>query len=121
MAATLGVCCGSFAMADPPPDHGRHHEHRRAAGTAPPQLLPFSEVPRSHALVAGTIVGVNYGAASILVNTPHGPVPVAVTPTTSIIRGSAAGSLSDLARGSRVTVDVTDMGGRLIAEIIRIR
>ncbi len=113
MAATLAVGCGALAVADP----GHHHGHKTPA-TAPPGSYG---VPRSHALVTGVIVGVDYGSANILVGTPHGLVPVAVTPTTSIIRGSSVASLPDLARGTRVSVDVTDMGGRLIAQIIRIR
>ena len=77
--------------------------------------------PHSHAVVSGVIAGVDYGAAVILVATPHGVVPVAVTPTTSIIRGSSYASLADLGRGARVSADVSEIDGRLIAQIIRIR
>jgi Cu/Ag efflux protein CusF len=72
-------------------------------------------------VLSGTIVGVDYGSASILVGTQRGVVPVAVTPTTSIFRGSGFASFSDLGRGARVEVDFTQIDGRLVAQIIRIR
>ena len=123
LAASLGVCGGSFALADPPASHGHGHGH--GPGGQPQEQSDQSDqspgAPRFHAVVAGTVVGVDYGSANILVGTPHGLVPVAVTPTTSIIHGSHAASLSDLGKGARVSIDVTDVGGRLIAQIIRIR
>lgn len=111
LAAVFAAAGGAFAFADPPPwAHG--HGHGREAAPA------F----RSHGAIAGTIVGVDYGDASILVGTPHGVVPVAVTPTTSIFRGSRFASFSDLDRGARVEVDFTQgPSGRLVAQIIRIR
>ena len=113
-AALAGGGC-TFALADPPPwSHGHGHSQEADGG-------PGDEGgPRPHAVVAGTVVGVDYGNASILVATPHGPVPVAVTPTTIIIHGGTYASLANLGRGSHVTVDVIDVGGRLIAQIIHI-
>lgn len=113
LAAALLAASGSMALADPPPwahGHGHVRENGESGGS-----------PRSHATVTGTIVGIDYGSASILVDTPRGMVPVAVTPTTSIFRGSSFASFSDLGRGARVSVDVTEIDGRLIAQIIRIR
>ncbi|HZT14038.1 MAG TPA: hypothetical protein VFA29_14660 [Candidatus Baltobacteraceae bacterium] len=77
--------------------------------------------PKAHAVVSGTVIGVDYGAANIVVGTPHGAVPIAVTPTTSIIHGATYASLADLGRGSRVIVHVVQFGRRLIAQIIHIR
>jgi hypothetical protein len=79
------------------------------------------EAPHSHGMVSGRILAVDYGDAAIVVATPRGPVPVAVTPSTSIFRGGGYASLADLSRGARVDIDVTDVGGRLIAQVIRIR
>jgi hypothetical protein len=109
LAAVLAAAGGAFALADPPP---WSHGHGHATELAPPG--------RSHGVVNGTIVGVDYGMASILIATPRGVVPVAVTPTTSIFRGPGFASFADLGRGARVTVDVSEVGGRLIAQIIRI-
>ena len=125
LAAVLATACGAFAFADPPPwANGHHHGHRNegpppASGFRSAGILPFS-APRGHGNLSGKVVGVDYGAASILVDTPHGLVPVAVTPTTSIIRGSTNASLADLGRGAHVSVDVTQVGGQLTAQIIRI-
>lgn len=121
LAAALGVAgTPVFALADPPPwAHGGQHGRGRAQ-----QQDPGGEQqgnPKSHATVTGTIAGIDYGSASILVETSRGMVPVAVTPTTSIFHGSTFASFSDLGRGARVSVDVTEIDGRLIAQIIRIR
>jgi len=109
LAAVLVAAGGSFALADPPPwAHGHGHG-------------PAAPGPEAHGVLTGRIAGVDYGSASILIATPRGLVPVAVTPTTSIFRGSGFASFSDLGRGARVRVDFSAIGGRLVAQIIRIR
>lgn len=116
LAAIFAASGTVLAVADPPPwahgghGHGHSHEKRFVEDGGP-----------SHGVLAGTIVGVDYGSASIIVGTSRGVVPVTVTPTTSIFRGSRYASLSDLGRGTRVEVDFTQADGRLIAQIIRIR
>lgn len=116
LAAALLAAGTAVAFADPPPwAHGRSHGHGRfAVETAPP-------VPGAHGVISGTIAGVDYSNASILIATPNGLVPVAVTPTTSIFRGTGFASFADLARGARVSIDFSEIGGRLVAQIIRIR
>jgi hypothetical protein len=108
-AAALVAAGAGLALADPPP---WAHGHGHAASVAP--------VPAGHGNISGTIAGVDYGTASILIATPRGVVPVAVTPTTSIFRGSAFASFADLGRGAHVSVDFSEIGGRLVAQIIRI-
>ncbi len=111
LAAVLVAAGGSFALADPPPwSHGHGHDHG-----------PAAPGPEAHGVLTGRIAGVDYGSASILIATSRGLVPVAVTPTTSIFRGSGFASFSDLGRGARVRVDFSAIGGRLVAQIIRIR
>jgi hypothetical protein len=113
-AAALLAAGGSFALADPPPwAHGHGHGRGLAQGVVP--------IPPRHGSISGTIVGVDYGSASIMVATPGGAVPIAVTPTTSIFRGSGFASFTDLTRGARIIVDFSELGGRLVAQIIRIR
>jgi hypothetical protein len=120
LAAALGVAgTSAFALADPPPwAHGQGHGHSRNRQDSGGDQQGN---PKSHATVTGTIAGIDYGSASILIDTPRGMVPIAVTPTTSIFHGSTFASFSDLGRGARVSVDVTEIDGRLIAQIIRIR
>lgn len=116
LAAVIAAASGAFALADPPPwAHGRGHGHDGGYAGEGSSRAP------SHGVLSGTIVGVDYGSASILVGTQRGVVPVAVTPTTSIFRGSGFASFSDLGRGARVEVDFTQVDGRLVAQIIRIR
>jgi hypothetical protein len=112
LAAVLAAAGGSFALADPPPWAHGHHGHGSDVG---------APVPAEHGVLTGTIAGVDYLSASILIATPRGLVPVAVTPTTSIFRGSGFASFSDLGRGAHVRVDFSNIGGRLVAQIIRIR
>ena len=115
LAAAFLAAAGCFALADPPPwSHGHGHHGRGEAEAAAPAA-------GAHGVISGTIAGVDYGAASIIIATSHGLVPVAVTPTTSIFRGSGFASFADLARGARVSVDFSEIGGRLVAQIIRIR
>lgn len=107
LAAALGAGGTGFALADPPP---WAHGLPLVGGSA-----------RSHALVSGRVVGIDFATNSILVETQHGNVPIAVTPSTSIFRGQSFASFAELGRGSRVDVDVSEIDGRLVAQIIRIR
>ncbi len=112
LAAVLLAAGAGFALADGQQGDDEDHDQGHKTELAP-QV-------RSHGVINGTIVGVDYGMASLLIATPHGVVPVAVTPTTSIFRGPGFASFADLGRGARVTIDVSDVDGRLIAQIIRI-
>jgi len=108
--ATLAAVFGTAGVAcafDPPPwAHGQ----------------PFVDAAaRSHAVVSGRVVGIDFATASILVETPHGRVPIAVTPSTNIYRGGGFVSFAEIGRGSHVDVDVSEIAGRLVAQIIRIR
>jgi hypothetical protein len=107
LAAVLGTAGAAFAFDDPPPwAHGQ----------------PFVDAAaRSHAVVSGRVVGIDFATASILVETSHGRVPIAVTPSTNIFRGEDFVSFAEIGRGSRVDVDVSEIAGRLVAQIIRIR
>jgi hypothetical protein len=107
LAAALGAAGTGVALADPPP---WAHGLPLVGGSA-----------RSHATVSGRVVGVDFATNSILVETSHGRVPIAVTPSTSIFRGESFASFTELERGSRVDVDVSEIDGRLVAQIIRIR
>jgi|SRR5690348_1640916 hypothetical protein len=114
LAAVLLAAGGSFALADPPSwAHGHGHGRGPSPAAAPAE--------GAHGVLSGTIIGVDYGAASIIVATPRGAVPVAVTPTTSIFRGQGFASFADLGRGARVSIDFSAINGRLVAQIIRIR
>ncbi|HZZ65702.1 MAG TPA: hypothetical protein VFE17_09410 [Candidatus Baltobacteraceae bacterium] len=110
-AAALWAAGGCLALADPPPwAHGHRHTHSVEAVS-----------PGQHGVLSGTVVGIDYAMGSIMVATPRGVVPLAVTPSTSIFRGAGFGSLADLARGARVSIDFSATGGHFIAQIIRVR
>ncbi|HEY8298210.1 MAG TPA: DUF5666 domain-containing protein [Candidatus Baltobacteraceae bacterium] len=72
--------------------------------------------------VAGTIASVDYSSGEFTLDTAKGRITVQVTPSTSIFRGkSGYAALTDLRQGARVQVFVSQVDGRLIAQIIRIR
>ncbi|HET7814394.1 MAG TPA: hypothetical protein VFL13_08460 [Candidatus Baltobacteraceae bacterium] len=106
LALGTGAAFGMASAAPPPWAHARGH-------------LNFQAQPSS--AISGTIAGIDYSSASILVATPHGLVPVAITPSTSIYRGSAYASFADISRGAHVDINAADVGGRLVAQIVRIR
>lgn len=106
LAAVLATAGSALAFDPPPWAHGQ----------------PFVDAAaRSHAVVSGRVVGIDFATASILVETSHGRVPIAVTPSTNIFRGEDFVSFAEIGRGSRVDVDVSEIAGRLVAQIIRIR
>lgn len=112
LALVLAGAGGGYALAGPPPwAHGHHDRGAAAPGPAQPAQGELS----------GTIESVDYGGPTITIGTPRGPVLVVVTPTTSIYRGAQFATLSDLTRGTRVTVDFSSSGGQFVAQIIRIR
>lgn len=96
-----------MAAAPPWAHHHRAHPHVRARAQARD--------------IAGRIVNIDYGAAVMVVATRRGAVPVAVTPSTSIFHGAVFASFAELRPGTYVTVDVSNIGGRLVAQIIRVR
>lgn len=105
-AAALALGAG-VAVADQPPwAHGNKHMEGRAP---------------ARAAISGTVIGVDYASASILVGTPRGVVPVAITPSTGIYRGNSFASFADLGRGAHVDIEAAVINGRLIAQFIRIR
>lgn len=107
LAAALALAGANSALADPPPwAHARDHANMFVA-------------PRQ-GVVSGVVVFVDYASSRIVVNTPHGAVPILVTPSTSIFHGRSDTSFAEIARGSRVDVDVSELGGVLVAQIIRI-
>ena len=104
-ALLAALVATGVAAADPPPGHG----HAHAAAPV-----------RSHGVISGRVLGVDYSSATIIVASGGGRVAVAVTPSTSIFRGGGFASFADIGRGSRVDIDFSDIGGRLVAQIIRI-
>ncbi len=73
---------------------------------------------------AGTIHGVidsiDYSSGTLVVKTKSGDRQIiAVVPSTAIYRGSEYATLGDLRRGQTVDVSVYEVGGRLVAQMIR--
>ncbi len=111
--AALAVFAAVPALADSPPwAHGLNvyntdDEQGRAS---------------DRGVLSGSIVGVDYSDGAMVLATKSGRVQIQVTPSTNIFFGNHGyATLSDLARGSRVQVFVSEIDGRLVAQIIRIK
>lgn len=80
-----------------------------------------SRAPRDAGVIAGKIESVDYSAGSIRVRGPHGVQTVALVPSTTIYRGREYATLSDLRAGQLVEIAVYEVGGRLVAQSIRLK
>ncbi len=72
-------------------------------------------------VVRGTIQHVDYGTGEIVVRTQRGAVAIAVLPSTSIYVHSQYATLADLHRGASVEISVSEVDGRLVAQIIHLK
>ncbi|MBC5811577.1 MAG: hypothetical protein GIW95_12105 [Candidatus Eremiobacteraeota bacterium] len=111
--AALTAFAAVPALADPPP-----WAHGLGVYNTDDEQGPAS----GRGVIAGSIVGVDYSDGAMVVATKSRRVQIQVTPSTSIFFGNHGyATLSDLARGSRVEVFVSQIDGRLVAQIIRIK
>ncbi len=67
----------------------------------------------------GRIESVDYAGGSLVVRTGRGAITVAIVPNTTIYRGNQYGTLADLRPGQQVRLSVYEVGGRLVAQLIR--
>lgn len=74
---------------------------------------------RDRGVVQGEIVGVDFERGILRLQTQRGRVDVQILPSTSILRRGQNGTIADLTQGVRVSVNVSEVGGRLVAQIIR--
>lgn len=74
---------------------------------------------RDRGVVQGEIVGVDFERGIVRLQTQRGRVDVQILPSTSIVRRGQYGTIADLTQGARVSVNVSEVGGRLVAQIIR--
>ncbi len=98
---------------------------RAAADPASPSPNVYrsleSHAPRDAGVVQGTIESVDYSGQSIRVRGPHGTMSVAVVPSTTIYRGREYAAFSDLRGGQVVEIALYEVGGRLVAQSIRLK
>lgn len=78
---------------------------------------------KNRGVVGGEVAEIDYGRGVIMLQTQHrGKIEIVVSPSTSIFdRENDYGTISDIARGSRVSVFISEVDGRLVAQIIHIR
>ena len=77
---------------------------------------------RDRGTIGGEIAGIDFGAGAIIVFSGRRErFVIAVLPSTSIFRRREELGFSDLTVGMRVEVSVSEIGHRLVAQIIRIQ
>ena len=78
---------------------------------------------RDRGVLQGEILGVDFARGIMHLQVPRrGRVDVEILPSTNIVRrGNQYGTIADLAQGAHISVNVSEVGGRLIAQIIRIQ
>jgi hypothetical protein len=70
--------------------------------------------------LSGTISSVDYARGSFVVHANGRETRIAVVPSTAIYRGNQFATIADLHRGEHVRVTLSEVGGRLIAQMIRL-
>ncbi len=77
---------------------------------------------RARGVITGSVVGVDYAHGVVRLLSGRTILDIVILPGTGIVRpGNQYGTIADLVRGTRVAVYVSQVGGRLMAELIRIR
>lgn len=85
--------------------------------------LESGAAPRYHGKIVGRVERVDYADNVIVVRTDSGLQTIIVTPNTQIDARSDVDyeTLDDIRPGTLVEIDVSEVQGRLIAQIIRLR
>lgn len=114
----VAALAGAPAVADPPP--WSNSGHVRVPGIF--SNASSADRGTDRGVVRGRIVGVDYSDGSLVLSNGRGRSEVQVTPGTNIFFGrDGFATLSDLTPGRMVDVFVSQIAGRLVAQIIRIR
>ena len=97
-----------------------------AAGLADPPVNVYNSFEAGKSahdagMVKGEVESVDYSSGTIVVRTGHGRAEVAVLPSTTIYKGDQYATLADIHRGLSVAISVSDVDGRLVAQIIRLK
>ncbi|MHB8141193.1 MAG: hypothetical protein ACYDHD_08100 [Vulcanimicrobiaceae bacterium] len=93
---------------------------------AAPPSSPAERGSAAHGPAQGTLHGriasIDYARATLVVDTAHGPVSVALLPSTNIFaRKHGYATLADLRPGVHVTISTSRVNGHLVAEIVRLQ
>ncbi len=70
--------------------------------------------------IRGRIESVDYPGGTLVVSSGRTKRVIAVVPSTTIYRRGEYSTLADLRRGQKVDISVYEVGGRLVAQTIRI-
>jgi hypothetical protein len=94
-----------------------------ADATHPPSPAPAatSAEPQNGGVIDGTVTGVDYQRALFTVATSRGTTEISVMPTTSVLSPEPGyHTFSDVVKGAKVQVFTSKIGGKLVAQIIRL-
>ncbi len=71
--------------------------------------------------IGGTVEAVDYSAGWIDLKTSRGIERIAVLPSTIVYVGDRYGTCGDVRKSAKATIDLSEIGGRLVAQIIHIK
>ena len=85
-----------------------------------PQVLAS---PPAHApsAISGRVDSVDYGQGTMVVRRGQDRITIAVGPSTQIYLHDSGGTFADVRPGAQVDVLVSEIDGRLVAQIIRLK
>jgi hypothetical protein len=112
--AAILLCAAAIVIAGPV-----------VAQTPPPtpnvyRALNSGRAAHPAAEIRGRIDSVDYAGATLAVRSGGSVRVIAVTPSTTIYQHGGYATFSDLRRGQNVDISVYEVGGRLVAQTIRI-
>jgi hypothetical protein len=85
-----------------------------------PSAAAAAEV-QNGGIIEGTVTGIDYQRGIVNVGTPRGAVEISVMPTTSVLSSDPGyHAISDVAKGARVQIFTSKVGGRFVAQMIRL-
>jgi hypothetical protein len=93
-------------------------------GVPPGQLyrsLESGAPSRPAGKVHGTIESIDYSSGVVIVRSGNRITAVAIVPSTTIYGGGGYAGLSDLRRGQTVDMSIYEIGGRFVAQSVRVK
>ncbi|MGR4064147.1 MAG: hypothetical protein ACLQPV_01705 [Vulcanimicrobiaceae bacterium] len=107
-ALAVGTACAAGAQSQAPPV---------------PLYKAFDSGAKStdRGTMDGTVVSIDYAAGTLVLKTGKGESHVAILPSTSIYEHDQYATLADIKKGSSLSIDVNEVDGRLIAQIIHVK
>ena len=91
-----------------------------AATPAPSNIYTSQKGSQPAGVIKGSIQSIDYAGETIVVRSNGVNQTIALTPSTIFYHGHEYATISDLHKGQNVSIDTTQVNGRLVAQVIRL-